>query len=274
MSRYGEHGAGGGEEQRLLLIAATNRPEDCDPAFLRRFDRRVYVGLPSAPVRAALLSSVLAPLPHSLTPADFEALGAATEGWSCADLTGLAREAALGPIRDALAGEGEGGAGEMGLADVGETISLADALPAHAPASSPHHRTPALDVRPVCAADFTAALCSVTAAAELEGGTHIRSHASGSSAGSLAPPSPPLTDALLRSLLAAIGGVLQAHAGSGVGEWTEGFPHDKGPAGSAAPVTSGGEGEEGDADAAQAHAQGVLQALCQRYGVPAQERAV
>lgn len=31
MSRYGEHGAGGGEEPRLLVIAATNRPEDCDP---------------------------------------------------------------------------------------------------------------------------------------------------------------------------------------------------------------------------------------------------
>lgn len=223
------------------------------------------VSLPSAPVRATLLSAALTSIPHTLTPAELEALGEATEGWSGADLTGLAREAALGPIRDALAGKGEGeGEGEAG--------SVATGLPAHAHSSSPHHRTTlALAVRPVTAADFTAALCSVTAAVELEGGAHSRSHASGSSAGSLAPPSPPLTDALPRSLLAAIGGVLQAHAGGGEGEWTEGGPHDQeaaGGGGASATPAGEGEGEEGDADAAQAHAQGVLQALCQRYGAP------
>lgn len=30
-----------------LILAATNCPWDMDPAFLRRFQRRVYVGLPN-----------------------------------------------------------------------------------------------------------------------------------------------------------------------------------------------------------------------------------
>ncbi|HEX6644453.1 MAG TPA: AAA family ATPase, partial [Gemmatimonadales bacterium] len=41
----------------VVVIAATNRPEDLDPALLRpgRFDRSVSVGLPTAPEREAIL---------------------------------------------------------------------------------------------------------------------------------------------------------------------------------------------------------------------------
>ncbi|MGE5927862.1 MAG: AAA family ATPase, partial [Gemmatimonadota bacterium] len=41
----------------VVVIAATNRPEDLDPALLRpgRFDRSVAVGLPTAPEREAIL---------------------------------------------------------------------------------------------------------------------------------------------------------------------------------------------------------------------------
>ena len=36
---------------RIVVVAATNRPEDCDPALVRRFGVRVMVGLPTLPDR-------------------------------------------------------------------------------------------------------------------------------------------------------------------------------------------------------------------------------
>ena len=48
MEAYGEK-----NDQILFLIAATNKPWDIDPAFVRpgRFGTRIYVGLPDAPAR-------------------------------------------------------------------------------------------------------------------------------------------------------------------------------------------------------------------------------
>lgn len=48
MEAYGEK-----NDQILFLIAATNKPWDIDPAFIRpgRFGTRIYVGLPDAPAR-------------------------------------------------------------------------------------------------------------------------------------------------------------------------------------------------------------------------------
>lgn len=43
----------------LVIIAATNRLEDIDPAVVRRFESRVYVGVPEHDTRMAMVTAFL-----------------------------------------------------------------------------------------------------------------------------------------------------------------------------------------------------------------------
>lgn len=74
----------------VIVIFATNRPGDLDPAFLRhgRLAHHVYVPLPDVEVRRALLTSRLGEIP-CLGEIDIETLAQATERFSCADLVQL-----------------------------------------------------------------------------------------------------------------------------------------------------------------------------------------
>lgn len=87
---------------RVLLVAATNRPEDCDPALLRRFGIRMKVGLPSCRDREKMFTNHLTGILHELSRSDLRTLALSTEGWSGSDLESLAREAAMAPIRECL----------------------------------------------------------------------------------------------------------------------------------------------------------------------------
>lgn len=91
-----------GNPPRIIVIAATNRPEDCDPALLRRFAIRVLVGLPSERDRRKIISRLLVNIDHNLTPDALKQLAKDTEGWSGSDLESVSREAVMGPIREVL----------------------------------------------------------------------------------------------------------------------------------------------------------------------------
>ncbi|CAG9105948.1 unnamed protein product [Plutella xylostella] len=86
---------------RLVVMAATNRPHELDEAALRRFPKRVYVSLPDEQTRAALLTRVLSrgAASSAVDDAQVAELAARTEGYSGSDLAALCRDAALGPIR-------------------------------------------------------------------------------------------------------------------------------------------------------------------------------
>ncbi|KMQ84235.1 spastin-like isoform x2 protein [Lasius niger] len=86
-------------EERVLVMAATNRPQELDEAALRRFTKRVYVTLPNLQTRIILLQRLLAKHNDPLTPEELNEMAVLTEGYSGSDLTGLAKDAALGPIR-------------------------------------------------------------------------------------------------------------------------------------------------------------------------------
>lgn len=86
--------------ERILVMGATNRPQELDDAALRRFVKRVYVPLPGKETRKVLLSKLLVKHHNPLSSAEMETLARQTEGYSGSDLTALARDAALGPIRD------------------------------------------------------------------------------------------------------------------------------------------------------------------------------
>lgn len=89
-----------GGDERILVMGATNRPQELDDAALRRFTKRVYVMLPSKETRVKLLEKLLAKQENSLSKADIRHLSKLTEGYSGSDLTALAKDAALGPIRE------------------------------------------------------------------------------------------------------------------------------------------------------------------------------
>jgi len=81
---------------RVVLIAATNRPDVLDPALLRpgRFDRRIQVDNPDLRGRIAILKVHLKGKPLA-DDVDMDLLGRRTPGFSGADLANLANEAAL-----------------------------------------------------------------------------------------------------------------------------------------------------------------------------------
>ena len=84
------------DNQTVILIAATNRPDILDPALLRpgRFDRRVTVDRPDVKGREKILRvhSLDKPLDGTV---DYERIAQLTPGFSGADLANLMNEAAL-----------------------------------------------------------------------------------------------------------------------------------------------------------------------------------
>ncbi len=91
---------GFGENEGIIIMAATNRPDVLDPALLRpgRFDRQVTVSLPDANEREAILK-VHARNKILASDVNIKNLSLRTPGFSGADLENLLNEAALLAVR-------------------------------------------------------------------------------------------------------------------------------------------------------------------------------
>ena len=94
---------GFGQNENVIIMAATNRPDILDPALLRpgRFDRRVHVGVPDIKGREAILKvhSRRKPLAEDM---DLKVLARRTPGFTPADLENLMNEASLLTAREGL----------------------------------------------------------------------------------------------------------------------------------------------------------------------------
>ncbi|XP_023634191.1 uncharacterized protein LOC17878210 [Capsella rubella] len=89
------------EMERVLVLAATNRPYDIDEAVIRRLPRRLMLGLPDAPNRAKILKVILAK--EDLSPdLDIDGVASMTNGYSGSDLKNLCVTAAHRPIKEIL----------------------------------------------------------------------------------------------------------------------------------------------------------------------------
>ncbi|KAF2768596.1 AAA-domain-containing protein [Teratosphaeria nubilosa] len=88
-----------GDATRVLVLAATNLPWAIDEAARRRFVRRQYIPLPEDFVREQQLRTLLLAQKHSMNDRDLETLVALTDGFSGSDITALAKDAAMGPLR-------------------------------------------------------------------------------------------------------------------------------------------------------------------------------
>ncbi|KAG0079742.1 hypothetical protein BGZ93_001848 [Podila epicladia] len=121
-------GTGSNSDDRVLVMGATNRPQELDEAARRRFVKRIYIPLPEPETRLGLLKKLLQGQDYKLSATEFQNLVQYTEGYSGSDLTALAKDAALGPLRS-----------------LGETLL----------------DTPADQVRPIQFSDFVQALQSI-----------------------------------------------------------------------------------------------------------------
>ena len=89
------------DKERILVLAATNRPFDLDEAVIRRLPRRLMVNLPDAPNREKILKVILAKEDLAMD-VDLDALANMTDGYSGSDLKNLCVTAAHCPIREIL----------------------------------------------------------------------------------------------------------------------------------------------------------------------------
>ena len=93
-------GAGTNEGDRVLIMGATNRPDDLDDAMIRRLTKRIYIGLPTFDARITLIQNLLKKQPYDIGDNELRSIVELTEGFSGSDLANLCREAAFGPIRE------------------------------------------------------------------------------------------------------------------------------------------------------------------------------
>lgn len=106
-----------GDASRVLVLAATNMPWAIDEAARRRFVRRQYIPLPESQVRESQLRRLMGAQKHGLRSSDYAVLVELTDGeskasacqvrqltqyflgYSGSDITALAKDAAMGPLR-------------------------------------------------------------------------------------------------------------------------------------------------------------------------------
>jgi len=88
------------QNHRILIIGATNRPFDVDPAFLRRLSRSFFVGLPDKLARIQQLQTLLNNVPIEST-FNFPDIAQLLEGYSPSDIHHLLQTAALLPLKEA-----------------------------------------------------------------------------------------------------------------------------------------------------------------------------
>ncbi|CAI5513033.1 unnamed protein product [Closterium sp. Naga37s-1] len=88
------------QSDHVVVIGATNRPQELDEAVLRRLVKRIFIPLPDAAARSALLRHLTRGRDFALSDADMQRIVSLTQGYSASDLKALCQEAAMGPIRE------------------------------------------------------------------------------------------------------------------------------------------------------------------------------
>ena len=95
-------GAGTNQDDRILIIGATNRPQEIDDAFIRRLAKRLYIPLPNFASRTQLIKNVVEKekKQYELDEEAVTSLVNRTKGYSGSDMMSVLREAAMMPIRN------------------------------------------------------------------------------------------------------------------------------------------------------------------------------
>lgn len=84
--------------KRVLVLAATNNPWSIDDAFLRRFEKRIYVSLPDKSARKEMFKRELA----TISEEEAEAFSERTENYSGADISTVLKDAEMSTLRQCM----------------------------------------------------------------------------------------------------------------------------------------------------------------------------
>ncbi|KAL3083272.1 hypothetical protein niasHS_011074 [Heterodera schachtii] len=87
----------------VLVLAATNRPQELDEGILRRFPQRIFIDLPDKKARFQMIRRTFkqSNTKLQLNDAELERIAAMTDNYSYSDLKALCRAAALFPVQSA-----------------------------------------------------------------------------------------------------------------------------------------------------------------------------
>jgi len=89
----------GNDDEGILVLGATNIPWGLDPAVRRRFQKKIYIGLPEVDARRVMFQLNLGKTANTLTEEQFDDLAERTEGYSGSDIATLTQDAIYEPIR-------------------------------------------------------------------------------------------------------------------------------------------------------------------------------
>eukprot|EP00051_Salpingoeca_urceolata_P032320 m.15256 g.15256 ORF g.15256 m.15256 type:complete len:423 (-) comp4984_c0_seq2:103-1371(-) len=89
----------GHENRGILVLAATNIPWSLDPAFRRRFERRIYIGLPNNLARKIMFKLHMGKTHSTLQKEDYQKLADMSEGFSGSDIKAICKDAIMEPVR-------------------------------------------------------------------------------------------------------------------------------------------------------------------------------
>jgi spastin len=93
-------GVGSSQEARVLIIGATNRPFDLDPAVVRRLPKRVYIGPFKNEEKKFFIKQIITKNANNITDEEFTKISELCTNYSNSDLKELCREAAYEPLRE------------------------------------------------------------------------------------------------------------------------------------------------------------------------------
>ncbi|KAF2343298.1 ATPase AAA-type core, partial [Trinorchestia longiramus] len=93
-------GANTNENDRILVIGATNRPQEIDEAARRRMVKRIYIPLPEKKARAEIIKRLMQQYQNKLSGYDIDEIADLCDGYSGSDMFHLCREASMEPIRE------------------------------------------------------------------------------------------------------------------------------------------------------------------------------
>ena len=122
LTRVGDDGEGA---KKVMVLAATNFPWDIDEALRRRLEKRIYIPLPDAEARNALVNINVRGVEVS-DDVDFDTLAARTEGYSGDDITNVCRDAAMNGMRRKIVGKRPEEIRAMSREEVAAPITMED----------------------------------------------------------------------------------------------------------------------------------------------------
>lgn len=96
-------GIANSSDENILVIGATNRPDELDEAARRRFTKRIYIPLPDEPARESLITKLIeldrnSGAKYNVTETDIKEFVALTHGYSAADIKNVMSQVAYAAI--------------------------------------------------------------------------------------------------------------------------------------------------------------------------------